>query len=83
MFYEQKIKELQKGDILFLFTDGVTEAQDSAKEFYGEDRLLSVLIEQSENSPEEICNAIIKDFEAFKGSEPQVDDMVMIFGKVS
>jgi serine phosphatase RsbU (regulator of sigma subunit) len=50
--------KLEDGDILVLYTDGVTEAMDGAREQFGLDRLATLLKEHAELPVEQLCNAI-------------------------
>lgn len=68
--------KLNKSDKLFLFTDGVTEANDKDGKLFGLDRLLSKLNEYSTNTPEEIVTKIANDIEAY--SSIQFDDVTML-----
>ena len=70
--------QLEPGDIIYAYTDGVTEATDSNNELYGEPRLKEALNTQSWSSMEELCKAIKKDVDAFVGDAPQFDDITML-----
>lgn len=63
--------KLGYGDSLLLYTDGVTEAQDEAGGFYGEDRLVRLLV----SSGGEFVTRIFADVEAFAGAAEQADDI--------
>ena len=70
--------ELQPGDQLYLYTDGVTEATDSRQQLYGEDRLLHLLNSCQTNEPRSICEAVKADVDAFAGEAEQFDDITML-----
>ena len=70
--------ELQVGDKLFLYTDGVPEATNSSEELYGMDRLKKVLGAHASDKPEEILKAVRKDVDAFVGEASQFDDLTML-----
>ncbi len=74
--YQHQLLQLPPGDRLFLYTDGVTEAESHAG-FYGEDRLLSV-IARSSGSSRDVCNAVSADVMAFAQDVPQADDITML-----
>ena len=78
--YPYKAQELQlePGDVIYTYTDGVTEATDSSNELYGEPRLKAALDAQPWDSMEELCKGIKKDVDAFVGEAPQFDDITMI-----
>ncbi len=71
--------KLNKGDRIYLYTDGVTEANNAEKELYGEDRLLSLM--QSGVSvlePKEMLAAVKADVDSFVGDAEQFDDITML-----
>lgn len=78
MKYRLNELQLAPGDEIFLYTDGVTEAQNSEKQLYGEKRLLQSLNEKSGLTVEEICAKVKKDVDAFVGEADQFDDMTML-----
>lgn len=69
---------LQKGDRIFLYTDGVNEAMGKAKEEFGFDRMIEVLNEHKNESNEELCKAVKEAVDTFVGDAPQFDDMTML-----
>jgi phosphoserine phosphatase RsbU/P len=69
---------LQPGDILVYYTDGVTEAQSSAGEFYGEDRLADLVMRSVNLSAEEIVEAIVREVETFCIGMPPFDDQTIV-----
>lgn len=81
--YSSKKINLEKNDLLFLYTDGITESRNYLKEFFGEERLIKQLFYRFENKPEEISTFVYQEIEKFNGLEPQQDDMTMIVGKVA
>ena len=84
--YIQQMLELKKGDILFLYTDGVTEAMDADENQYGEDRLLELLsfgenypAAKDENGiPGAVCELVTKDIADFVKGAEQSDDITML-----
>ena len=70
--------QLQPGDTIYLYTDGVTEATNAEQQLYGEERLLTqVTLHQSE-SVRTICDAVKTDVDAFVGKAEQFDDITML-----
>lgn len=69
---------MNKGDILLLYTDGVVEATNEKGEFYGEDRLIKLLIDQRNQKPKEISQIIIEDVQKFNVSGTQSDDKTIV-----
>ncbi len=69
---------LKKGDILFFYTDGVTEAMNPQKELYSTERLEELVASFSGTQPEEIIETVKNDIAVFSGEEPQYDDITML-----
>ena len=69
--------------MLYLYTDGVTEATDAYNELYGEDRLLEVFKNHDFTSMEELCKAVKADVDSFVDEAPQFDDITMVAFKYS
>lgn len=76
--YRTETLQLKPGDKLYLYTDGVTEATNTNKELYGEERLLSTINKNKFKSVEDICKIINDDVSNFVGSAPQFDDITMV-----
>ena len=73
--------ELEPHDLLFLYTDGVTEASNMAKELYGEKRLLEALmgiVPEKGNICELVCRRVKASVDAFAAGVPQADDITML-----
>ena len=84
--YKEQTLQLEKGDILYLYTDGVTEAMDKDEEQYGEDRLQK-LLSFGENYPapsaangiaETVCDMVTADVTKFTNGAEQSDDITML-----
>ena len=76
--YRQESIKLQKGDSIYLYTDGVTDTINLKEEMYGEDKLEIVLNSYKEESPEVILTAVKKELEEFAGEAEQFDDVTML-----
>ena len=73
--------QLAPGDAIFVYTDGVTEANNADGEFYGEDRLEAVLNRtagSAGSSPEVILRTVKEDVDAFVGEMEPFDDLTML-----
>ena len=70
--------DLQPGDSLFVYTDGVPEAINEAKEEYGTGRLLNILNKHKDMSQKDILKYVRRDIKYFVGEEDQFDDVTMI-----
>lgn len=69
---------MEPGDVLFLYTDGVTEMNDAAGSLYGEERLKALLDGSGEAAPEKLAEAVMKDIRQFQGRAEQFDDVTML-----
>ena len=76
--YREKRTKLKPGDKLVLYTDGVTEAQDAAEEFFGDDRLLSVIAREKEHDQQEIVTAIRQTVNDFENGKDHYDDATIL-----
>lgn len=69
---------LNKGDRLFLYTDGVPEATNSENTLYGEDRLLSFMNKNASMEATKLLPALKGNIDEFVGEAPQFDDITML-----
>ncbi|WP_437652177.1 SpoIIE family protein phosphatase [Sorangium sp. So ce1182] len=69
---------LEAGDVATLFSDGITEAEDSSEEQYGIDRLCQVISRNHERNSKEIKDAIIEDVLAHVGYNKIHDDITVL-----
>ncbi|MCR5814961.1 MAG: SpoIIE family protein phosphatase [Desulfovibrio sp.] len=76
--YLQFTDLLAPNESCFLYTDGLTEAMNSDKELYGEERLRACLVANAKKSPDALHKAIFADICAFRGNEPPSDDITMM-----
>lgn len=74
--------ELQVGDLLLMFTDGVTEARDLSGEAFGMERLAAALSStQPESSSADMLRGILDAFDTFRGERLIRDDVTVILLK--
>jgi sigma-B regulation protein RsbU (phosphoserine phosphatase) len=76
--YETGTHDLARGDCLFLYTDGVTEAMNHAQAFYTERRLEDVLVPLAGMPPRVLVETVIDDVRAFANGAPQADDIAAV-----
>jgi sigma-B regulation protein RsbU (phosphoserine phosphatase) len=76
--YKQDHLNLSTGDLLFLYTDGVTEAMDIRNQLYSDDRLEGLLASQEFSSAEQSVQAGVDDVWAFQGDAEQADDITVL-----
>ena len=70
--------QLAAGDVLVLYTDGITEAQDQQDVFFGEDRLLEIAQSRLGHSAQDIHEGLISKVRDFVGDAPQYDDITLM-----
>lgn len=76
--YKKYELQLFPGDELFLYTDGVTEAEDEKEALFGEERLLESLNGTLDSSVEARCKTVKKAIDNFAGAAEQFDDITML-----
>ena len=76
--WETQTINLHPGEVLVLYTDGITEAQNKANEFFGSNRLVSTLEKQFNPSAEAFRNGILESVQAFTGTAPRLDDITLV-----
>jgi sigma-B regulation protein RsbU (phosphoserine phosphatase) len=69
---------LEPGDTLFLYTDGVTEAQAADDREYGIERLTSTLARHPGERPDRLAAEVLRDLEGFRGATPPSDDASLL-----
>ena len=77
--YQEQQTKMAVGDTLFLYTDGLTEAENGAHEQFGEERMMSIVESQKSKveSPRELIEAMQKAVTEFVGDAEQSDDLTM------
>lgn len=80
--YRPEKLRLERGDLLALFTDGVTEALRPDGEEFGEQRLRQHLARNSHLPAAELCAVTLAAVDEFARGEPQHDDMSLVVAKV-
>jgi len=77
--YQSQTVQLEKGSTLLLYTDGVTEAETSAKDQFGEDRLLSWCCSTDNNiSASDACQSLLNAVHTFTAGNEQNDDITIM-----
>lgn len=78
MTYPKKTMQLQPGDMLILYTDGITEAMDIANNEYGSDRLFDLCVSVGDRSAAEIVSTVVGDVSTHTGDAMQSDDITIL-----
>lgn len=79
--YEQAVATLEPGDVLALYTDGVTEAESKAGEEYGPERLEALVREKAPEGASAILGTVVDDVSRFAVGMPQADDITAMMLK--
>lgn len=69
---------LAPGDRLLLYTDGLTDMQTTAGDFFGQERLITLFQSCADRSPAQACEDLFTTLRAFQGDAEQYDDMTML-----
>ena len=76
--YEARKTVIHKGETIFLYTDGVTEAMNLDEQFFSEERLEEILAHLKEKGITEMIQSIRSEVETFSEGTPQSDDITML-----
>jgi len=80
-FFVETSVQLYSGDVVVLYTDGITEAENMDKLLYGLDRLIEVIEINWQRSAAEIRDAVIKDVRSHIGKQKVFDDITLLLFK--
>lgn len=80
--YEETVLDLVPGEVLVLYTDGVTEAADPTGEQFGPERLVEVVRENRHRPAVEICGEVVSRVRAHTGLETPEDDLTLVVLRV-
>lgn len=80
--FEEKQIELRPGDVVLLYTDGITEARNPDGEFFGSSRLCKLLSANSDKSADGIIDVILAEVESFSSDNVLDDDVSMVVLKI-
>ncbi|HTS69196.1 MAG TPA: SpoIIE family protein phosphatase [Terriglobia bacterium] len=80
--YQPVTLNLESGDLLAFFSDGITEANNSQQEEFTSRRLENVLRQHAQKPPGEIVGAVLDEVRKFEGGRPQRDDQTLVLLKV-
>lgn len=75
--------QLEPGDILLLYTDGITEATDQLGALWGEDRLADIIRQNADSSAEQLIRIIMQALKVHADGIPLADDVTLVISKVS
>ena len=76
--YKEHCLRLEKGDRIFIYSDGITEATNKDEELFGDDRLLQVIANNPKANASETLKKIQDELDSFVGDAEQFDDITML-----
>jgi len=76
--YETRTLHLCKGDVLVVYSDGLTDAENKKKEMFGEDRLLNLIRQEAPSGSAELEKKLLQAIEEFTEGTPQTDDVTFV-----
>ncbi|PLX87665.1 MAG: hypothetical protein C0614_02860 [Desulfuromonas sp.] len=76
--YQNLTLQLQPGESMALYTDGVTEATNAGEKMFGNERLAEVMVQNAQKPPESQVEATLDAVNAFVAKAPQYDDIAML-----
>jgi sigma-B regulation protein RsbU (phosphoserine phosphatase) len=69
---------LDPGAMIAIFSDGITEAENGSDEFYGEERLMEMLVREHAEEANVVLERVCSDVAAFAGDRSQSDDITLL-----
>jgi sigma-B regulation protein RsbU (phosphoserine phosphatase) len=79
--YQEDNVELRVGDLLIIYSDGIPDATNEFDQPFGEDRLLELVREKSEQPAVEIIDEVVKAVQEHEGETEQLDDLTLVVVK--
>jgi len=76
--YPSRMLHLDKGDILVVYSDGLTDAQNQQEEMFGEERLLKIIQQEAPSGSHALEQRFLKAIEEFTQGTPQTDDITFV-----
>jgi sigma-B regulation protein RsbU (phosphoserine phosphatase) len=76
-YLEEREVDVQAGDLLLFYSDGLTEAMNAERQLFGEEQLEAVLAANQGGNAQEVLEAIVDAVRAFCGDTPQSDDLTL------
>jgi len=81
--FGEKTLSLREGDLLVMYTDGVTEAVDPQNEEFGSERLVAMIEQLYQSTPKEVVRGIREGLENFCGGQPLADDTTVLVCRIT
>ncbi|MGA8530862.1 MAG: PP2C family protein-serine/threonine phosphatase, partial [Acidobacteriaceae bacterium] len=76
--YTEQSLTLEPGDLLVLYTDGISEAMTNADEEWGEERMIEAALQVRDQPADAVLRSVFAAADAFTAGAPQHDDMTLL-----
>ena len=76
--YTEELVPVHQGDVLLVFSDGISEAMNSLEEEFEEERILDLVCENLDLPAKDLTEKLIAEVQAHTGNAPQADDMTLV-----
>lgn len=83
VIFEEKKLFLESGDLILLYTDGLTEAENNQGEFFSIERACHIITTHAHQSPEKILELLLAELKQFRQNEALMDDITLMILKLS
>ena len=80
--YAERVVDLEPGDRLVLFTDGVADCRDERGATFGHDRVRELLPSLAKGTAAQITEAYVNELSQFRGETKPVDDMTLVVAEI-
>jgi serine phosphatase RsbU (regulator of sigma subunit) len=80
--YEQATIELAPGELVLMYTDGVSEAMNASGEEFGEERMKAFLLKYRALDPQELLERLEAEVVAFRSSDEFEDDFTLLLARI-
>lgn len=79
--YDESTVQLESGDLLVFYTDGITEPENEYGEMFGEDRLIELVAKNAEHDDAKIIETVMEAVHQWSGAGEQPDDMTLLLAR--
>jgi sigma-B regulation protein RsbU (phosphoserine phosphatase) len=81
--FGEKTLDFHEGDLLVMYTDGVTEAVNIQNDMFGSERLAAIIKRLPQSPPQEVVRGIREGLDNFIGGMPFADDTTVVVGRIT
>jgi len=76
--YRESVRRIKRGDSLFIYTDGITEARNHENALFGDSRLHDFLLDHLQDKPEQLVNSLLTEVKRHEEGTDQADDITIL-----